>query len=77
MTSMLHHRSDRLKELACLGDAVLESTLSSFTSSGRTASSIHLIGTAFLFKFIGQKPISMYDFVKLHTSEFTRHGTAA
>src|SRR6478736_939898 len=30
-----------------------------------------------LFKLTGQKPISMYDFVKLHASEFTRHGTAA
>jgi uncharacterized protein YbjT (DUF2867 family) len=30
-----------------------------------------------LFKLTGQKPTSMYDFVKLHASEFTRHGTAA
>ena len=30
-----------------------------------------------LFKLTGQKPISMYDFVKRHASEFTRHGTAA
>ena len=30
-----------------------------------------------LFKLTGQKPISMYDLVKLHASEFTRHGTAA
>jgi len=30
-----------------------------------------------LFKLIGQKPITMYDFVKLYASEFTRHGTAA
>src|SRR5262245_22940893 len=30
-----------------------------------------------LFKLTGQKPISMYEFVKLHASEFTRHGTAA
>jgi hypothetical protein len=29
-----------------------------------------------LFKLTGQKPISMYDFIKLHASEFTRHGTA-
>jgi uncharacterized protein YbjT (DUF2867 family) len=29
-----------------------------------------------LFKLTGRKPISMYDFVKLHASEFTRHGTA-
>jgi hypothetical protein len=25
-----------------------------------------------LFKLTGQKPISMYDFVKLHAAEFTR-----
>jgi uncharacterized protein YbjT (DUF2867 family) len=30
-----------------------------------------------LFKLTGQKPISMYDFVKLHADEFTRDGTAA
>jgi hypothetical protein len=30
-----------------------------------------------LFKLTGQKPISMYDFVKLHAAEFTRAGTAA
>jgi hypothetical protein len=30
-----------------------------------------------LFKLTGQKPISMYDFVKLHAAEFTRDGTAA
>ena len=24
------------------------------------------------FKLTGQKPISMYDFVKLHAAEFTR-----
>jgi len=25
-----------------------------------------------VFKLTGQKPISMYDFVKLHAAEFTR-----
>jgi hypothetical protein len=25
-----------------------------------------------LFKLTGQKPISMYDFVKLHAAEFTK-----
>jgi hypothetical protein len=25
-----------------------------------------------LFKLTGQKPMSMYDFVKLHAAEFTR-----
>ena len=30
-----------------------------------------------LFKLTGQKPTSMYDFVKLHAAEFTREGTAA
>jgi hypothetical protein len=30
-----------------------------------------------LFELAGQKPISLYDFVKLHASEFTRHGAAA
>ena len=30
-----------------------------------------------LFKLTGQKPTSMYDFVKLHAAEFTRAGTAA
>jgi uncharacterized protein YbjT (DUF2867 family) len=30
-----------------------------------------------LFKLTGQKPISMYDFIKLHAAEFTRDGTAA
>jgi uncharacterized protein YbjT (DUF2867 family) len=30
-----------------------------------------------LFKLIGRKPISMYDFVKLHAAEFTRRETAA
>jgi uncharacterized protein YbjT (DUF2867 family) len=30
-----------------------------------------------LFKLTGQKPISMYDFVKLHAAEFARDGTAA
>src|ERR1700687_6134625 len=30
-----------------------------------------------LFKLTGQKPISMYDFVKVHAAEFTRDGTAA
>jgi hypothetical protein len=25
-----------------------------------------------LFKLTGQKPISMYDFIKLHAAEFTR-----
>jgi uncharacterized protein YbjT (DUF2867 family) len=30
-----------------------------------------------LFKLTGQKPISMYDFVKLHAAEFRRDGTAA
>ena len=29
-----------------------------------------------LFKLTGQKPISMYDFVKLHAAEFTRAGAA-
>jgi hypothetical protein len=29
------------------------------------------------FKLTGQTPISMYDFVKLHATEFTRDGTAA
>ncbi len=29
-----------------------------------------------LFKLTGQKPLSMYDFVKLHAAEFTREGTA-
>jgi uncharacterized protein YbjT (DUF2867 family) len=29
-----------------------------------------------LFKLTGQKPIRMYDFVKLHAAEFTRDGTA-
>src|SRR5262252_9084554 len=29
-----------------------------------------------LFKLTGQKPMSMYDFVKLHAAEFTREGTA-
>ena len=28
-----------------------------------------------VFKLIGQKPISMYDFVKLHATEFTRDGS--
>ena len=27
-----------------------------------------------VFKLIRQKPISMYDFVKLHAAEFTRVG---
>jgi uncharacterized protein YbjT (DUF2867 family) len=30
-----------------------------------------------VFKLIGQKPISMYDFVKLHAAEFTQDRTAA
>jgi uncharacterized protein YbjT (DUF2867 family) len=30
-----------------------------------------------VFKLIGQKPISMYDFVKLHGAEFTQNPTAA
>jgi uncharacterized protein YbjT (DUF2867 family) len=30
-----------------------------------------------LFKLTGQKPMSMYNFVKLHAAEFTRAGTAA
>ena len=30
-----------------------------------------------VFKLTGQKPISMYDFVKLHAAEFTPGGTAA
>jgi hypothetical protein len=30
-----------------------------------------------LFKLTGEKPLSMYDFVKRHTTEFTREGTAA
>ena len=30
-----------------------------------------------LFKLTGRKPLSMYDFVKLHAAEFTREGTAA
>src|SRR6516164_8281649 len=30
-----------------------------------------------LFNLTGQKPISMYDFVKLHAAEFTRAGAAA
>ena len=30
-----------------------------------------------LFKLTGQKPISMYDFVKLHAAEFTPGETAA
>jgi hypothetical protein len=30
-----------------------------------------------LFKLTGQKPTSMYDFVKLHAAEFTRERTAA
>jgi hypothetical protein len=30
-----------------------------------------------LFKLTGQKPTSMYDFVKLHAAEFTSEGTAA
>ena len=29
-----------------------------------------------LFKLTGQKPISMYNFVKLHAAEFTRDETA-
>jgi uncharacterized protein YbjT (DUF2867 family) len=29
-----------------------------------------------LFKLTGQKPTSMYDFVKMHAAEFTREGTA-
>ena len=29
-----------------------------------------------LFKLTGQKPLSMYDFVKLHAAEFTRKETA-
>jgi hypothetical protein len=28
-------------------------------------------------KLTGQKPISIYDFVKLHAAEFTRDGIAA
>ena len=30
-----------------------------------------------LFNLTGQKPISMYDFVKQHAAEFTRAGAAA
>ena len=30
-----------------------------------------------LFNLTGQKPISMYDFVRLHAAEFTRAGAAA
>ena len=30
-----------------------------------------------LFELTGQKPLSMYNFVKLHASEFTREGTTA
>ena len=30
-----------------------------------------------LFKLTGQKPLSMYEFVKLHASEFTREGASA
>jgi hypothetical protein len=30
-----------------------------------------------LFKLTGQKPTSMYQFVKLHAAEFTRERTAA
>jgi hypothetical protein len=30
-----------------------------------------------LFKLTGQKPTSMYDFVKRHAAEFTRARTAA
>lgn len=29
-----------------------------------------------LFKLTGQKPLGIYDFVKLHAAEFTREGTA-
>ena len=29
-----------------------------------------------LFNLTGQKPISMYDFVRLHTAEFTHQGTS-
>ena len=29
-----------------------------------------------LFNLTGQKPISMYEFVKLHATEFTRVGAA-
>ena len=28
-----------------------------------------------VFKLTSRKPISMYDFVKLHTTEFTRDGS--
>jgi hypothetical protein len=30
-----------------------------------------------LFKLTGQKPLSMYDFVKLHAAVFTQEKTAA
>ncbi|MGX9432668.1 hydroxylase, partial [Bradyrhizobium sp. LeoA1S1] len=30
-----------------------------------------------LFNLTGQKPISVYDFVKLHAADFTRAGAAA
>ena len=30
-----------------------------------------------LFNLTGRKPISMYDFVKLHAAEFTRTGAEA
>ena len=30
-----------------------------------------------MFKLTGQKPLSMYDFVKLHAAEFTREEIAA
>lgn len=29
-----------------------------------------------LFNLTGQKPISMYDFVRLHAAEFTHKGTS-
>jgi hypothetical protein len=30
-----------------------------------------------LFKLTGRKPLSMYDFVKLHAAEFTRERSTA
>jgi hypothetical protein len=38
----------------------------------KLTSEVDLRGRDDLFKLTGQKPMSMYDFVKLHAAEFTR-----
>ncbi|CAB3771346.1 hypothetical protein LMG29542_06592 [Paraburkholderia humisilvae] len=34
-----------------------------------------ILQTLDLFELMGRKPMSMYDFVKLHVADFTRNAT--